>query len=199
MKKSAQILDKDVIHSILEEASYGTLALCKDNIPYSLPINFVQYKDEIYFHGAHKGKKIDMMKHNTHACLSVVEDYSLLPSYFSNDTGDACPATHLYQSVIIQGQIQFIEEYDYKAEILEALMQKLQKEGNYVPLSHERYKKAINATCLFKLIPSQIQGKFKLGQNFNAQRYERVKEHLIQRGTKKDLQTLQLLEKHAKG
>lgn len=194
MKKSTQILDEEIINAILDKAEYGTLALCIKNRPYSLPINFVRVENEIYFHGAKKGKKIDMIKENSFASFSVTEDYSLLPSYFSSENGDACPATHLFKSVIIDGQIEFVEEYDKKANALEALMQKLQKEGKYIPLNHEMYKKAINATCLFKLVPEEINAKFKLGQNFNEKRYERVKEHLLTRATKKDLETVKLLE-----
>lgn len=194
MKKVATITNEQIIQDILNQASYGTLALCQDNQPYSLPINFVPYENAIYFHGAKKGQKITAMKHNTLASFSVVEDCSLLPSYFSNDQGDACPATHLFQSVIIDGHMEFVNDYDEKAQALEALMQKLQKEGKYIPLSHKMYEKAINATCIFKLIPQTTTGKFKLGQNFTQERYERIKAHLIQRGEPKDLHTLAMIE-----
>lgn len=196
MKKSFKIVDKNIISDILASASFGNLALCVDNKPYNVPINFVEYDDEIYFHGAKKGRKIEFIKENAYASFCVVEDYSLLPSYFSNDKGDACPATHLFKSVIIDGKIQIIEEYEQKAQALEVLMQKLQKEGKYIPLNHEMYKKAINATCIFKLIPTSINAKAKLGQNFTEKRYEKVKAHLLERGSKKDLSTLKLMEEY---
>lgn len=187
-----------MISDILDNASFGILALSSDNKPYSVPINFVEVNGEIFFHGAKKGKKIDIIKENSNASFSVVEDYSLLPSYFSSDKGDACPATHLFKSVIIDGNIEFIDEYEQKAEALEALMQKLQKEGKYIPLNNEMYKKAINATCIYKLIPKETKAKFKLGQQFNEERFQRVSKHLKERGTKKDLETLKLLEEFKK-
>ena len=85
MKKIFAIDDKDVINDILNETEYGILASCKDNIPYSLPINFVQINGKIYFHGAKKGKKIEFIKDNCNASFSVVEAMSLLPSYFSTN------------------------------------------------------------------------------------------------------------------
>jgi nitroimidazol reductase NimA-like FMN-containing flavoprotein (pyridoxamine 5'-phosphate oxidase superfamily) len=194
MKKIATITNEQTIEDILNQATYGTLALCENNKPYCLPINFVPHQGIIYFHGAKKGQKITAMKNNNAACLSVVEDCSLLPSYFSNDTGDACPATHLFQSVYIEGNIEFVEDYKEKAQALEALMQKLQKEGKYIPLSHKMYEKAINATCIFKLIPSRTTGKVKLGQHFTQERYENVKKHLLQRGQTKDLNTLAMID-----
>lgn len=198
MKKTFDIKDKEQISEVLNNASFGTLSLSIDNKPYSTPLNFVEFEDEIYFHGAKKGKKIDIIKENAYASFCVVEDYSLLPSYFSSDKGDACPATHLFKSVIIDGKIKILEDYDEKATALEMLMQKLQKERKYIPLNNEMYKKAINATCVYKLIPANTTAKFKLGQNFNEERYQRVVSHLKQRGEKKDLETLKLLELYKK-
>ncbi|WP_419767065.1 pyridoxamine 5'-phosphate oxidase family protein [Arcobacter sp.] len=194
MQKIVEITDKKLIKEVLSNAEYGTLALCTNNKPYSLPINFVEYNNEIFFHGAKKGKKIDYINKNANASFSVVEAYSLLPSYFSTDTENAAPATHLFKSIIIDGKIEFVEDYNEKAQALEALMKKYQKEGNYTPLHDSMYEKIITATCIYKLIPEQTKAKFKLGQAFTKERYERVTNHLKQRGTPKDLETLKLIE-----
>ena len=193
MRKVFKVTDKYMIDEVLSNSEYGTLSLCNDNKPYILPLNFVMANDEIYFHGAKKGKKIDLIKENSNASFNVVETYSLLPSYFSTDDGKACPSTHLYKSIVVEGNIEFVENYDEKANALESLMKKLQKEGKYIPLNDEIYKKAINATCVYKLVSSNISAKFGLGQNFNEERFNRVCENLTLRGTKKDLKTLELL------
>ncbi len=193
MKKQFTISDKEVIKTILAEAQYGTLALCNENKPYSLPINFVEINGEIYFHGAKKGKKLDFIKRNCYASFSVVEAYSILPSYFSTSEGSACPATHMFKSVIIDGEMQIVKNYDEKAEALEFLMKKLQSEGKYIPMNDNMYEKAINATALFKLIPNDITCKAKFGQNFNQERYERASTYLQQRATPKDIATLKLI------
>ena len=198
MKKSVTITDQELIQNILDDAEYGTLALCANNKPYSVPINFVEVDWEIYFHGAKKGKKVSLIRENAQASFSVVESFSLLPSYFSTDKGNACPATHLYKSVIIDGIMKFVEDYDEKALALESLMKKLQKEGKYIPLNHEMYKKSINAVALYKLVPEEISGKCKFGQSFNKERYERVTAHLSQRRTPKDLATLKLINEYKK-
>ena len=104
----------------------------------------------------------------------------------------------MFKSIIIDGKIEFVENYDEKSNALEGLMQKLQKEGKYIPLNNEMYKKAINAVCVYKLIPSQTKAKFNLGQNFNEERYQRVSKHLKQRGSIKDFETLKLIEEYRK-
>jgi nitroimidazol reductase NimA-like FMN-containing flavoprotein (pyridoxamine 5'-phosphate oxidase superfamily) len=193
LKKAFIVTDKKIIQNILHEAEFGTLALCSNNKPYSLPINFMELNEDIYFHGAKNGKKIDFIKQNSNASFSIVESYSILPSYFSTDDGSACPATHMFKSVIINGKIRFVDDYDEKVDALNALMKKLQREGNYIPLNDDMYKKAVNATTLFKLHSDVITCKVKFGQNFNKDRYERVCKYLKQRGTAKDIATLKLI------
>jgi nitroimidazol reductase NimA-like FMN-containing flavoprotein (pyridoxamine 5'-phosphate oxidase superfamily) len=194
MKKVYEIKDKNLIQDILVNAEFGTLAICLENKPYSLPINYVEIDGEIFMHGAKKGKKIDIMENNKNASFSVVESHSLLPSYFSTDEGRASPATHMFKSIIIDGKIEFIENYEEKANALELLMQKYQKEGGYKPLNESIYKKIINATCIYKIVPEQTSAKFHMGQDYNDERFERVCTHLKERGTTRDLATLKLMK-----
>ena len=112
MKSQFEIKDKVIIDDILNNAQYGTLALCVDNKPYSVPINFVQIEDDIYFHGGKKGKKMQFIKNNTIASFSIVEPYSMIQSYFSSTENLACPATHFFKSIIIDGNIKIVNNYN---------------------------------------------------------------------------------------
>ena len=194
MKQAFEITDQEVINALLADATYGTLALCHENRPYSLPINFVAINGEIYFHGAKKGRKIEIIKQNAYASFSVVESYALIPSYFSSTEGLACPATHFFKSLIINGMLSFVEEQEEKAVVLQSLMQKLQPEGQYKPLQDPRYQKAIHATTIYKLTPDETRAKFKFGQHLNKERFEMILKHLEQRGEAKDLQTMALMQ-----
>lgn len=194
MKQIFTITDKKIIEELLAEVEYGSLALCKENRPYSVPLNFVKVGDVLYFHGAKRGRKIDILKENSYASLSVVKSYSMIQSYFSSKENLACPATQFFKSIIIDGKVEFVEEYDEKVMALEALMQKLQKEGRYKPLSEEVYEKAINATTLYKLIPEETQAKFKFGQHLTQERFEMILKHLQERGSEVDMQTVKMMQ-----
>lgn len=198
MKKAHEIKDELLINEIFEEIEFGTLALCVDNKPYSLPINFVKNGNEIYFHGSKKGKKIELMETNCNASFSVVDSISFLPSYFSTTDENASPATHIYKSVIVDGKIEFVEDYDEKILALDFLMKKYQKEGGYKPLNDEIYQKIVNATCIYKLSIKELSAKFYLGQHFNDKRFNRVCEQLEKRGRPNDIRTLQLLQEFRK-
>ncbi|PID48118.1 MAG: hypothetical protein CR967_01555 [Proteobacteria bacterium] len=68
----------------------------------------------------------------------------------------------------------------------------MQQEGKYTPLDKkEVYEKMIDAALVYKLVINDITCKFKFGQNFSNDRFERVLGHLKQRGKKLDKQSLE--------
>lgn len=194
MKQIFEITNKETINEVLDNAEYGTLSICDNNTPYSLPINFVKLNEEICFHGSKKGKKIDIIKNNNLASFCVVKSYSIIQSYFSLNDKLACPATQFFQSVIIDGKIQFVENYCEKVEILSQLMKKLQKEGRYKPLCEDIYKKMINATIVYKLIPTKTKAKFRFGQNLSQEKFDNVIKHLKQRANHDDILTIKMMK-----
>ncbi len=199
MKSQFEIKNKIIIDDILSNAQYGTLALCSENKPYSVPINFVKIKDSIYFHGSKKGKKMQFIQDNSITSFSVVESYSMIQSYFSSNEGLACPASHFFKSVCIDGDIKIVDNYDEKILALQSLMEKLQPEGKFQHLKDEAYNKMINATEVFKLIPNEIIGKVKLGQHLPKERFDMIIEHLEQRGNDIDKLTMKsMLEQRDK-
>ena len=195
MKPQFEIKDKNIINDILVNAGYGTLALCEDNIPYSVPVNFVNIEENIYFHGSQNGRKAEMMSKNPLCSFSVVEPYSLIQSYFSSLEGLACPATHFFRSVSIQGKIEIVSDYDEKVLALELLMKKLQKEGKYRPMGDEVYQKTINITQVYKIVSLDIKGKVKLGQHLPQERFDMILEHLELRGNEIDKLTIKEMRK----
>jgi len=189
MKQIFEMTDPLQIEAVLQTESYGTLALCHDDKPYSLPLNFVYHNGMFYFHGAKSGRKIRMLQANPAASFSVTQAHALIPSFFSSDEQLACPATHFFKSVIAEGEVSFVEDYDEKVAALTALMQKLQPEGGYKPLHEEAYRKMIDATCVWKLVPDQMRGKWKFGQHLPKERFEKIIKHLQSRGEKVDIET----------
>ena len=194
MKTIFEIKDKELIDQVLNDVEYGTLALCADNKPYSLPTNFVKVKDFIYFHGAKKGKKVDIILKNPFGSFSVVQDFSIIQSYFSSNDKLACPATQFFKSVMIDGKISFVEDYDEKVLALSSLMEKLQSEGGYKPLDDKVYEKMIKATLVYKLKIEDIKAKFKFAQHLNTTRFEMIISHLEQRADKKDYLTIKMMK-----
>ncbi len=196
MRDIFKIKDINEIYSILDNATYGTLALSKGITPYSVPINFVRVDNIIYFHGSKRGKKMEFLKHNKNVSFSVVESEAIIPSYFSSNNNLACPATTFFRSVIIEGVAEVVTEYNQKVLALNALMKKLQSEGKYIDLSNSIYKKSIDATNIIKIVPYNIDAKAKLGQNLKKDRFNLIIKNLKKRGLKEDLKLINLMRRY---
>lgn len=138
-----------------------------------------------YFHGAPVGEKAET--YGAIAVLSAEEDVARIPSHFL-DPERACPATTLYRSVQLHGTLARVTEPREKALALEALMQKLQPEGGYVPITAESplYTKALAGIDVVRLVPDVIQGKKKLGQNRTPAERARLYAGLLGRGAPGD-------------
>jgi nitroimidazol reductase NimA-like FMN-containing flavoprotein (pyridoxamine 5'-phosphate oxidase superfamily) len=184
-------LNDPAVVEIVQQVEYGTLALSDGDIPYSLPINFAVWDGAVYFHGSRKGRKIDALMHNPYASFSVVTPFSLIDSDFSSRDGLACPTTQFFASVIIDGQIAWVDARTEKIAALNALMQKLQPKGAYAPLDDPAYTKAIEATTLYKLTPTRIGLKEKFGQRLPEERFEMIIENLAKRNTPIDRKTIE--------
>ena len=198
MNQRFEIKDKILINHVLDSVEYGTLAVCDQQTPYAVPVNFVRIDAHIYFHGALSNKKMRLLDKNPKVSFSVVEDYALIASYFSSAEGLACPATQFFKSVSIEGVTEPVDAREEKALVFEALMQKLQPQGKYKPFSDEAYDKALKATAVIKIVPSSTRAKFKFAQHLTQERFEMILSHLYERDTAIDKATIKMMKTQRK-
>ena len=78
--------------------------------------------------------------------------------------------------------------------MFEAVMQKLQPEGGYKPFNDEAYTKALKATAVVKIVPSSMTCKFKFGQHLDKERFAMILEHLKERNTEIDNETIKMMK-----
>ena len=194
MNPNFEIKDKTIIYDILDKAEYGTLALCVENKPYAVPLNFVRIEDDIYFHGALKNKKMKMLEQNPNVSFSVVENYALIDSDFSTTEGLACPATQFYKSVSMDGVAVVEKSREIKAKVFEVFMKKHQPKGGYKSFNHSDYDKALKATALVKIEVEKMSCKFKFGQHLNEERFDMIVSALLKRGTPIDRATIEVMK-----
>ena len=63
-RKDKEITDSKEIRQIIEDAVYCNVAMCQNNNPYVVPMNFGFQEDCIYLHSVNEGWKIDILKEN---------------------------------------------------------------------------------------------------------------------------------------
>ena len=141
------------IERLFERAKVGTLATVNsDGTPYITPIHFVRKDGAVYFHGLPAGQKIANLKANPEVCFNVYEMDGLL---FDPDE-KPCDTNTKYESITIQGRVNFVQELDRKREILAAIV------GKYTPqlAGREFPQNMLKGTAVLEIVPRQITGKY---------------------------------------
>lgn len=172
--------------ALFDRAEVAHLASTDTNgRPVLRSLHVVREGSSLYFHAAPVGEKTEAI--GRPAVLSCEEDVARVPSTFL-DPERACPATTLYRSAQAEGTLALSADPAVKARVLEALMQKLQPEGGYVPLdaNHPLYTKAIAGIAIVELVVERIAGKSKLAQNRTAPERARLYAGFLGRGRRGD-------------
>ena len=124
-----QIEDPSAIMHILQEADACRIAMCDDNVPYIVTMNFGFGKDglaSLYFHSAYEGKKINILKKNNLVCFQADIGHELFLHSVS------CGCSMKYQSVVGMGRMSFVDDLPEKLEALQAIMTHYTKKPEHV-------------------------------------------------------------------
>jgi len=195
-RKEKELKDPEAAARVLDAAEWGVLGLAPEaGAPVLVPLNYVHLDGRIYFHGAHAGAKMDALRRCGAATFLVVDAYAQIPSY-AFDPDRACPASQYFTSVLLEGAVGEVTDPDRKAEVLEALMRKLQPEGGYRPItaSDPMYKASVGAVAILEFVPARSSVKCEVGQRLTPARRDSVRTILARRGDPAALRTLEAME-----
>ena len=185
------IKSKDKIIKFLNEEDTGRISsIDKQGFPQIIPMNFVFLNDLVYMHSHIRGEKIENIKRNSKVGFEVDRNLEFLPSYFS-DPEDASLADTLYISVVIKGEAQLVEDNEEKVLALNGLMEKYQPEGQYKPMN--KNMGVLDATAVIKIIPKEMNGKYKIGQNMSKEEKVDLANKIKNRNSKTSKDTLAIM------
>ena len=185
------IKSKDrIIHFLNEENTGRISSIDKDGFPQIIPMNFVFLNNSVYMHSHIRGEKIENIKRNSKVGFEVDRSLEFLPSYFS-DPEDASLADTLYISVIIKGEANLVEDKKEKVLALNGLMKKYQPEGRYNPLREDM--DVLDATAVIKVIPKEMNGKYKIGQNMSKEEKIELATKILDKNSKTAKETVKIM------
>lgn len=149
-RQDRKIESNDVIEKILSAGEYGVLCTTSESsYPYGVPVNYIYYNKNIYFHCAIEGYKLENIKYNNKVSFCVVGVTEVLPNKFSTK----------YESVIVFGKaIEVINEEKEMAliNLIDKYSPDFKEEGfKYI-------KKAEDKTKVIKIEIDHISGKSKV-------------------------------------
>lgn len=139
------------IVDILTRNTVCRLALHDTPYPYIVPLNYGFAHENgrlrLYFHCAHDGKKLDLMRQNPHVSFVVDGNHQL------RGKDGACTYTYAYESVIGQGTLRAVQGEERREGLL-ALMRTLAPEKAFaIPDA------ALERVTVLRLDVAQVTGK----------------------------------------
>ncbi|GHV95537.1 MFS transporter [Spirochaetia bacterium] len=154
-RKDREIADIQEKLALIAQCKVCRLGLSDGNQPYVVPLNFgYTFQDNtltLFFHSAHEGKKIDILKNNPRACFEIDTRHQLI------EAATACGHGFAFASVIGFGSVEFITDTAEKIIALNALMK--HQTGKDIQYSYGEAE--LNAVCVYKLKVDEFTGKEK--------------------------------------
>ena len=120
-----EIKDENKLKSILENGKYGIIGLSRNNEPYVVTISYGydEIENALFFHCGKEGQKIDFIKSNPQACVTIIED----------DGFDADSCEHSYRSIVLRGKINLINDTEEVDRAIRLMIFQLEKSTGHWP------------------------------------------------------------------
>jgi nitroimidazol reductase NimA-like FMN-containing flavoprotein (pyridoxamine 5'-phosphate oxidase superfamily) len=187
-RKHSQVTDPKEIERILSLTNIGRLATNgADGYPYITPVNFVNYKGNIYFHCAPKGEKLDNMKSDPRVCFEVDVPLSYLDIGYDPNR-PICHLHQFYHSVIIRGSAAVVADDELKTVALNKLIAKHENTENFKQVTADM--SGYKACEVIEIKPLSISAKSDLAQNQPEENRRAIAEYLKRRNLPGDLEAV---------
>jgi uncharacterized protein len=150
MRRIERQMDRDKAIILLIEGEYGILSTSgKDNIPYGIPISYILKENNLYFHCALEGSKLDKISENSKVCFTVVGKTKILPDKFSTE----------YESVIVFGTASIASGPEKRMALLEIIKK---YSPAFIDEGNEYIERAQDKTIVVKIEIEELTGKHRI-------------------------------------
>ena len=108
------IEDREEINKIIRACKTCYVAMSDNDIPYVLPMNFGLENDTVILHSAQTGRMWETINKNQKVCIN----WTLGEDLAWQDVRVGCSYRVKSKSVIVEGEIEIIEDFDEKYHLL---------------------------------------------------------------------------------
>lgn len=145
------VSDPNELINILKKGRICRLAMVDGQKPYLVPLSYGYANETLYFHCAHKGRKISIMRQNPHVWFEITIDAAVTSAAKPCDWGIA------FQSVMGEGTVEWIQTDEEKSAALAVIME--QQAGAKPKTPFIFGPKALARTTVFGVTINTISGK----------------------------------------
>jgi hypothetical protein len=146
-RKEKQITEQDQIDDIIKQARVCRLGLSDNGQPYVVPLNFGYDPPFLYFHGADRGRKLDILAANPRVCFEFDELIKI------NKHTLACNWGASFTSIIGEGTARVLADQKEKIKGLNCIM------AQYSSCTHEFDPQDLAQTAVIEVNISKMTAK----------------------------------------
>lgn len=143
------IENREEIDKIIKGCKTCFFAMSDNGFPYVLPMNFALEGDSVILHSAQSGRMWETLLKNQNVCINWIigEDLKW------QDVRVGCSYRVKSKSVLVEGKVEFIEDFDEKTRCLKLLM------GQYSDRNFKFNKPAVENVGIIKVAIEKITAK----------------------------------------
>lgn len=150
MRRTDREMDRAFAILVVDQCEYAVLSMMDEKgEPYCVPISIVREGENIYFHCAKEGKKVDAMRKYPNVCIACV----------GNTCREKDKFTTKYESAIVHGRADEVNAEEEKIHALRLLCER------HTPTNMKNFDAAIlqslSRTAVWKVSICSISGKCK--------------------------------------
>ncbi len=134
---------------VVDSCPYAVISMASDNMPYAVPLSIVRDKDVIYFHCAHNGEKIDILRKNPNATMICVDDVKPIAEHYTTE----------YKSAMLRGTLKEVTDDEEKIHALRLIC--LRYAASNMEMFDSAIEKSLARTAIWKMKVEEITGKMK--------------------------------------
>ena len=172
MKRKDREMNKEFGAEVIDRSSYGVVSMIdENNESYGIPLSIVRDGNNLYFHSALDGKKVQIFAKNPKVSAAFVGQIKI-PENFSKEELDEIVKnkskaevlgnkvfTTEYESAIVKGKIKLVEDEEEKLRAIKLICEK------YTPTKMEYFNLAIESGLqiinIYKIEIDEIKSKRK--------------------------------------
>lgn len=148
MRRKDLAMAREETLALIDANEYAVLCVTdRDGLPYGVPMDYVCRGDNLYFHGAKEGRKVDAMKVNPRASAVIIGDTQVVPEKFGRK----------YVSAIIEGSIELIDDPDVKRQVMTWVVES--RSPGYLEKGQAVIEKMLDRVLVYRMNMESISGK----------------------------------------
>ncbi len=157
MRRTDRERGREFAYEVIDRCEYGVAAFATGGgAPYCIPLSLVRVGDELFFHCALAGRKLELLRADPRVCVSFVCDTK--PAYVADKNN----YTTFFKSAVVTGTAFEVTDPAQKTAALRALCEKL------LPDDMAGFDRAVSrslpATAVWGIHLEEAVGKEKAGK-----------------------------------